>query len=440
MPNEMDQDKKFIRGNISEADFLNGSFNTIHAHAYNRIFYLCGMLWAASKIYSWAFDMKDGHILQAFNEDFDELSSFFVLGGCFDYVKSNKECQYPFLLSDSLGLMWIAMIHQSEGHPTEMLYVFGPVFNSAASPVLLLDKLRKYNFSVSLQRRIETILDTLPVVSLGTMSQYACMLYYALTGGVCHDYDLNYQSTAADTYESDGFDEETTYETMRPDGGSMARLVQIETDVLNGIRTGSPDVDRMISQLCNLTPFAFEPGNNIRNIKDESLIYIALTSRAAISGGLPVRTAKSMELGYFRRIESASTTTEIRNILRDAFETYSARVREVRSTPEISAPVRQACEYILANLTAPITFSAIASQVGYSEYYLSRKFNKEMGIKISDYINSERIKYATQLLKITDLPISEIAARLQYGNQSYFGRIFKQETGMTPAQYRKQSS
>ena len=56
---------------------------------------------------------------------------------------------------------------------------------------------------------------------------------------------------------------------------------------------------------------------------------------------------------------------------------------------------------------------------------------------LTDYVNRTRIKRAIYLLNTEDMPIREIAQWCGIPNLSYFTRIFKKETNMTPSQYRE---
>ncbi len=68
--------------------------------------------------------------------------------------------------------------------------------------------------------------------------------------------------------------------------------------------------------------------------------------------------------------------------------------------------------------------------------YASRLFKNELGISFKNYLIQKRIDVARNLLVSTDLPINTIADHVGYGNYSYFTRIFKKVTGVTPVEYR----
>ena len=59
------------------------------------------------------------------------------------------------------------------------------------------------------------------------------------------------------------------------------------------------------------------------------------------------------------------------------------------------------------------------------------------GLTANNYVTDFKIKKATKMLLNKDLPIQEIAFELGYVSQRYFSTVFKQQTGLTPTQYRE---
>jgi len=68
--------------------------------------------------------------------------------------------------------------------------------------------------------------------------------------------------------------------------------------------------------------------------------------------------------------------------------------------------------------------------------YLSMTVNKITGHPISDWINEAVVIEAKRMLKTTDFTALQISEELNFPNPSFFGRFFKQYTGMTPLQYK----
>ncbi|MCR5548278.1 MAG: AraC family transcriptional regulator [Bacteroidales bacterium] len=85
----------------------------------------------------------------------------------------------------------------------------------------------------------------------------------------------------------------------------------------------------------------------------------------------------------------------------------------------------------------PGTIAYYARETGISENYLSRLVKKSTGRSVGSWIDIVRIQRAKRMLSETRLPIIDIASRTGIEDQSYFARLFKKETGLTPSAFRK---
>ncbi len=94
-------------------------------------------------------------------------------------------------------------------------------------------------------------------------------------------------------------------------------------------------------------------------------------------------------------------------------------------------------EYINANLNNNITIDDISKHVHTSKYHICRKFKKETGLTINNYIKTTRIYVARQLLAYTEKTISHIAEESGFSDLSTFTKIFKKTVGLTPTAFRK---
>lgn len=85
-----------------------------------------------------------------------------------------------------------------------------------------------------------------------------------------------------------------------------------------------------------------------------------------------------------------------------------------------------------------LTLAEVAQYVGLSEKYFTNRFSKETGETFSNYLTQLRIQKAKELLRTTTFKSYEIGEMVGYRNAEHFTRMFKKETGCTPAQFRKQ--
>lgn len=80
---------------------------------------------------------------------------------------------------------------------------------------------------------------------------------------------------------------------------------------------------------------------------------------------------------------------------------------------------------------------ALATELGRSRSYVSRKFHAETGEKIHHYLNTLRLRKACECLLHSDASVREIAARVGFSDVTWFISAFKKGIGETPLQYRK---
>lgn len=119
------------------------------------------------------------------------------------------------------------------------------------------------------------------------------------------------------------------------------------------------------------------------------------------------------------------------------------KLGEIRPIPlhneNFSSMVQQIFQYVRGHLNDPaLTLKYIAEQHLFMNVdYVSKRFQKETGIRFSDYLAEERIARAKEYIERSgDDRIQDIAERVGFGNNpQYFSKIFKKKTGMTPSTY-----
>ena len=93
--------------------------------------------------------------------------------------------------------------------------------------------------------------------------------------------------------------------------------------------------------------------------------------------------------------------------------------------------------YIHENLHENLTVKQLADFCHLNTDYFSRVFNENFGMRPNKYIQSKRIERAQLLLLSTNNSLKQIAEKVGLENLSYFTRIFKSHTGVTPGIFRE---
>lgn len=79
----------------------------------------------------------------------------------------------------------------------------------------------------------------------------------------------------------------------------------------------------------------------------------------------------------------------------------------------------------------------IAEYLHFSPAYLNVLFKQEMKITVKQYLSNYRLERSKRLLEKDFDKVTEIAQKCGYANANYFAKVFREATGMTPAEYRK---
>lgn len=112
-----------------------------------------------------------------------------------------------------------------------------------------------------------------------------------------------------------------------------------------------------------------------------------------------------------------------------------------RLKPNLPAVIPVAVSSFLESVFSPDrmpgTLAGYAREAGISENYLSRLVKQSTGRSVGAWIDIVRIQRAKRLLSSTKLSIIDIAASVGVEDQSYFSRLFKKETSITPSSFRK---
>lgn len=104
---------------------------------------------------------------------------------------------------------------------------------------------------------------------------------------------------------------------------------------------------------------------------------------------------------------------------------------------EAGDPIARAIEYISQNFSSDITIDEIAGASMISKYHFCREFKKKHGITVMEYVLQTRLIMAKTLLRKSSMSISLVSEECGFCSPSYFSRVFKESTGVSPLRYRK---
>lgn len=100
--------------------------------------------------------------------------------------------------------------------------------------------------------------------------------------------------------------------------------------------------------------------------------------------------------------------------------------------------VKAVIAYVQDHYTQPLNNADVAAHFGYCPTYLGRIFKQYTGTTLHDYLTDLRLLSATEALRDSTIPISQICFQSGFQDIYHFSKIFKKKIGMTPSEYRKQ--
>jgi len=109
----------------------------------------------------------------------------------------------------------------------------------------------------------------------------------------------------------------------------------------------------------------------------------------------------------------------------------------VRRSPHADSVVRSCEQWLAENFREAGALARLVEMAGIPERTLKRRFKTATGSTLIEYLQNLRIEEAKRLLETGHLPVDEISLQVSYEDPSFFRRLFKRGTGLTPSQYRR---
>ena len=109
----------------------------------------------------------------------------------------------------------------------------------------------------------------------------------------------------------------------------------------------------------------------------------------------------------------------------------------VRRNPHADSVVRTCEQWLDEHFRESDAIRQAVELANIPERTLKRRFKTATGTTLIEYLQNLRIEAAKQLLESGQLPVDEISVEVSYEDPSFFRRLFKRSTGLTPSQYRR---
>lgn len=382
-------------------------------------------------ISTWCYDAK-GELLFSNCADETVLNTAFSAFGCRSILMEHTNIwNNPFLLGTSLGLVWGAAFEREDG-VLRRFWLLGPVFYATTTKgqiELGYDFYRGLELSVAWKEQFMQAAARLPVVTNVLLGRYLLMLHYCLTGQTLHYSDIVMPTELL-----------RPAKPAEPTKRDRYQVYAAERALLDMVRNGDLNYAEAFSNSSLLSSGVPVSGPDpLRQVKSSITVFTSLVCRAAIEGGVSPEEAYSLGDAYIQRAENARSQQELLNLPATMYDDFIHRVHRCRTNPRYSPMVQKCVDYIDLHLEQKIQAADLAAQLGYDDYYITRRFKRETGYSLTNYIKFAKIERAKVLLQSTRLTVQQIADGLGFTTRSYFIQCFKAVTGRTPTAWRAQA-
>ncbi len=210
--------------------------------------------------------------------------------------------------------------------------------------------------------------------------------------------------------------------------------LHLENELVTKVKTGN--INEANGALNELLGYVFfSEGNSIEVIKSRSIELCSLLSRVAIEGGAPTDNILKINNNFLKAIPEIKDFENLCFKLQEVVETFTESMFHIMPSKN-NKVIRRAIQYIAKNFSENIALEDVANEVHLNSSYLSSIFKEITGSSFTEYLNLVRVEESKRLLANTNYSIIDIAVATGFNSQSYFSKVFRKYTGLSPGQYR----
>lgn len=300
---------------------------------------------------------------------------------------------------------------------------------------LLADLFNKYFDNEQLAQAISSS-KSIPVTNtelVNSMSELLRMVTFYLSDTSRHHYDVDQkaQKQAADISEYI-----QKLKKISSDGENIPPYpIEKEDELLSAISMGNkPLSQKLLNEI--LGHIFFTAGNEFELIRARVLELVVLLSRAALKGGAEIEQIFGLNYQYLNQIYGFKNLEELTVWLSRIMERFTDHVFNLTNVKNKDV-IFKSIDYISKNYMKKITLEDVSAYVYLSPSYFSKIFKEEMDMNFNTYLNYVRIEMSKKLLSDPSVSMVEISNLVGFEDQSYFSKVFKKMTGLSPKKYRE---
>lgn len=309
--------------------------------------------------------------------------------------------------------------------------ICGPVLLDYADEGMVDDILNYNEISISMKGRVISYLRAIPVVEVSRI-RYLSKMLYILTESFMNEEKIILNDRKQKSDQQSKIAE--AIQEMKSSDELSIYPYEKEKELLIKVRNG--DVIGAKTVLNDILGFIFfSNGGDIEVIKARTLELCTLLSRAAVEGGASVDKIFGMNYKFISELSKINNIEDLSYWTLKVLDRFGENVFNLEENKNADI-IKKSLNFINDNYMIDITLDSVARYVHLNASYFSTLFKKEMHTGFSDYLNRVRIEESKQLLKNRQNSILDVALAVGFDDQSYYSKVFKKVTGITPKKYK----
>ena len=308
----------------------------------------------------------------------------------------------------------------------------GPFLMDEPDSILISDVAKRYRIPMDDALDLYDETRELPVIEPGHVNHISHLLFYLFSSLIAESREELRQNNQKLLQQS-----QISESIQRYKGGSIrtdSYPYEKEKALIAQVKRG--DVREANAVLNDLLGYVlFSQGNSLDVVKSRAIELCSLLSRTAIEGGAPTDSILKLNNHFLQNLQQINTLDTLCYKLQEIVETFSESMFNYIPSRN-SELIKKAMLYISEHFSNPLTLEEVAAYVHLHPSYFSTLFKSSTGSSFKEYLNMVRIEESKRLLSHTDYSIIDIAVAVGFEDQSYFSKVFKKYTGLTPKQFR----
>lgn len=275
-------------------------------------------------------------------------------------------------------------------------------------------------------------LSKIPVVSTKKVNALSVLLFMAV--GFMNN--VSNSSRMLEIQSSDEIQGQISEYIFQLKGGEQLPRYPIETErrLLRCItESNKEEAGKLLNAL--LGHIFFSSGGDFNTIRSSVYELLVLISRAAISGGADSERTIKLSRKYLSESGGVKNLDELCAWLTGAMNRLIDSIFVFENIKHKDV-IHGAIHYMREHCQEKLTLEETARAVFLSSPYFSKIFKAETGEGWSGYLSRLRVEKSKALLLSSQIRLSDIAALVGFEDQSYFTKVFKKVTGVSPNQFR----